>query len=271
MRNRELKKSSERRNFTLIELLIVVAIIAILAGLLLPALNKARNTANKIKCMNDLKSLGMASASYSSHYGDWLVPLYSAAEADGTPTIATFQLNATHFPRLWVGLLCGITPETATDVTKRNEIGPYGVRWGGDTNLGKPAGNFHCAANPYRIEWGGKTYMTDFSLNVQLHGGYFNNTSIRYKFRKLSQVRSASQAASMADNMGGSNYVLYSGKAVGTGTGVVDFTRHDQLANFLFLDGHVSSMKPAATQAVKGEDGTIDRIFEAGFRKMKIN
>ena len=268
MKNRAFKKSSERRIFTLIELLIVVAIIAILAGMLLPALNKARNTANKIKCMNDLKALGMASASYSSHYGDWLVPLYSAEESDGTPMQATLGTSVTNFPRVWIGLLCGITPETATDVTKRNEIGPYGVRWGGDTNLGKPAGNFHCAANQYRIEWGGKTFMTDFSLNLQLHGG--NYSGMKHKFRKLSQVRSTSQAVSMADNKGGSNYAFYTGQAVGTGTGTADFSRHDMLCNFLFLDGHVSSMKPAATQAVKGEDGTIDRIFLAGFRKMNL-
>ena len=65
-----------RRKFTLIELLIVIAIIMILAGMLLPALNRARASAKVSNCLSNLKQLGYGLHQYADDYNG-LPPRYS--------------------------------------------------------------------------------------------------------------------------------------------------------------------------------------------------
>ena len=150
------------RIFTLIELLIVIAIIAILAAMLLPALGRARGKAKEISCVGNQKQLSMLVVNYMDEHSQWLPPsLNKAAISNGDSNSPLFWYNAAGANRK---LMLGC-PEA------RGKIMDYGfVHYGIATDL---FGNkYQASIKQSQIRYPSETILVGDSSTKNDHNGW---------------------------------------------------------------------------------------------------
>ena len=123
--------------FTMIELLIVIAIIAILAGMLLPALKAARDKAYDAVCRNNLKQMSYAASLYSGDYNGFLVPAYQvyyyngARQSGGNACWFAYLSGHNGLPNYRLNpdktFYCPKCPDAKTPSTQHFQYKDYGI------------------------------------------------------------------------------------------------------------------------------------------------
>jgi prepilin-type processing-associated H-X9-DG protein/prepilin-type N-terminal cleavage/methylation domain-containing protein len=204
-------KSSKKKNvqmmiFTLIELLVVIAIIAILASMLLPALNKARDTAKKAACMNNVKQIAMSIKMYADDYDDRIIINYQVA------------------PNwYWQQLL--VAEKYITGAMKPNEVPNSNVY---------ARGVYHCPS----VAVSSSVYKgCEYGMNDFLYQG---RTLVATKFAKFTSIPHSSQVMMLGDKSSGARHYSIKWWA---GVPYNDKLRHSDGMNVGFVDGHVESKK----------------------------
>ncbi|MBI5866426.1 MAG: prepilin-type N-terminal cleavage/methylation domain-containing protein [Planctomycetes bacterium] len=180
-RNRPLRAA---RGFTLVELLVVVAIIALLLAILSPSLSGARHQARRVKCASNLRQLGQAIQMYATEYKGRLMPL-------------AYTASASEPPLYWWGVIDG----NGVDHT-RGFVWPY---LGSDL---RPDGVFECPEQP----WGSYQPQGPAGAVTSTYGynGYYlsspytpgwNRSISRRPWLQMEKILGPSRVFAFADTM----------------------------------------------------------------------
>lgn len=220
-----MKRIRNIRNFTLVELLIVISIIAILAAMLLAALNKTKQMGMTIRCAGNIKQLATGWQGYLVDSNGWMIP-YRMPTSDASGVI---KYNGTFWSK-----------------TLAVHVGEKQLA---NTNYFNPKGVYSCPAFGEKIPYSGyakKTLYeagrTDYGMNRYGPGG---EPGLGGEVTKIEKVIAPSRLILFGDSItlnfdgrGGCSCIL---RVSNNDARCIGF-RHGSFSNFAFVDGHVDKM-----------------------------
>ena len=247
--------SPARSAFTLVELLVVIGIIAVLIGILMPALTRAREAANSTRCLSNLKQINMALLMYANAHRGYLPPTNPVPGPPGpTSATAVFNINGTNTTVAvrWYGGAYG--PGGVTGGTFYPPASPLAPYWGNASVSGCPS--FQAAADVFRVGYGPVAYAYNAfaghqfrtyaqwpgEVVSQLHGEKIT------KFKKPAQKAAVWDSARVPAGAVAIDRTPWGYPTSGNpNNGVPDpnfHGRHANYGNVGWFDGHASSVQP---------------------------
>lgn len=210
------------RRFTLIELLIVIAIIAILAGMLLPALNKARKKAREIECTSNMKNIGNSLMFYQGDNQDYIPVWIDSKVSDMWVGNWVYRL-ASYIPQNVLFWICPDSPDI--QAIDRNQVNS-------------------------RPTLRDKVIAINKAQNIAINGRFFGMNIMKSSIIKRPSMLIYGGDGTANEpwyNPANSNDFRYASFYVYPDNPSSFYIRHSGGINFLFVDGHVA--KHAGTEA----------------------
>ena len=217
--------------FTLIEILVVIAIIAILAAILFPVFARARENARRASCQSNLKQIGLGMAQYSQDYDEKMVPLVLPYQTNisGNSNLAPWRTLIQPYVKNYQVFTCPSGPK-CPDVACTNEepyFSSYGlnIKTSAGGRLGNPALGLYVGG----ISLSTLTYPAQFLVLVD-DRLIFNSYTVHatYPGYYATWYQNATPFTDFTNNVG------------------VPFPIHFDGSNVLFGDGHVKWQKTTA-------------------------
>ncbi len=216
--------------FTLIELLITIAIIAILAGLLLPALNNARERGRTIACTSNMKQIGLLCQQYSVENNEYEIPLVSGSSSDDAiwnfPGVYFYQKMRVDYRVFFCPSMGARNPKSFKLDTESNILST--VQW--------------------YMEYGMNYWMNAVSRGaIQSNPGTYDPLNPLVSSRRAGSIKNPAVRVRYIDTWHNNPFDRQLGcyyvdcRWFTTSSAGRPANRHGGKANVLFLDGHVGA------------------------------
>jgi prepilin-type N-terminal cleavage/methylation domain-containing protein/prepilin-type processing-associated H-X9-DG protein len=251
--------SRTRRGFTVVELLIVVFIIAVLAGMLLPGLAQALEAARGASCVSNLRQIGMAVIQYRTQNNDWFFPVSYPPRPNGSQSYFFGEVSPTGQLDPEKGYLVPYLEESGTvDRCPAFREGDFRTRfqvpgWGYAYNYWYLGQN----GEAFSYSWGGQTY----NVPKDMHAGHSVKKSVNtVLFADSARINIFGGGATPQNPVLEENFYL---DPPSQNYDSVHF-RHQRRANVLFVDAHVQSLPPVRYFTADGVDPRFGLTWRVG-------